>query len=158
MNAPLNPSPSLAAAEAHLADLIAQRDGQAHELPWLDTRPLPKDQLVPWNDDHYQRDRRRAEAAGQGDLSREAWEAYAALGKDAVHERRARDLDPEIDELKHYVAEVRSAEWHAMNDALQREAAVKRESDRILREQAERAANVAAANRHANPGLYVNEA
>ena len=62
---------------------LAQDDG-ASDTPWLDSRPLPIPPK-PWSDPDWERDKRRAHAAGV-DIDRDAWQAGAELGHDVVGE------------------------------------------------------------------------
>jgi hypothetical protein len=68
-----------------LAELEA--DDGASDVPWLDARPRSEPPR-PWSDDDWQVDSRRA-AAHRIDLTREAWEAFAAEGRDYVGEQFA---------------------------------------------------------------------
>jgi hypothetical protein len=63
-----------------LSELQAN-DGTA-DAPWLDATELTTPPR-PWSDEDWQRDRRRAAAAGVG-IDRETWQAAAELGHDAV--------------------------------------------------------------------------
>jgi hypothetical protein len=67
----------------HLRDVARARadDGSA-DVPWLDTRQLSSPPR-PWSEEDWDRDTRRADAAGL-DVSREAWQAAAELGQDIV--------------------------------------------------------------------------
>jgi hypothetical protein len=66
--------------QQELATLQAA-DGRS-DTPWLDTTPLPSPPR-PWSDEDWQRDRRRAAAAGV-DITHEAWGVGAEQGHDLV--------------------------------------------------------------------------
>lgn len=78
-----------------------RRETGASEVPWRDTRPL-NECPIPWSEDHWERDRRRAAVAGI-DLTREEWQAAAEEGRDFVGEQaeagrreRVRTLEQEL--------------------------------------------------------------
>ena len=79
--------------QAALETRTAELAEQSSAVEWLDTteREAPR----PWSDEDWERDRRRAEAAGV-DLDRTLWEAVAGTGKDPVWElaedRRSEEL------------------------------------------------------------------
>ena len=60
-----------------------QKDTGAASVPWLDTRPVSPPR--PWSDEDWERDQRRANAAGI-DIDRPMWQAGAEQGHDVVGE------------------------------------------------------------------------
>jgi hypothetical protein len=61
-----------------------ENDTGAGSVPWLDSRPLASPPR-PWSDEDWERDQRRAAAAGLT-ISKPAWQAGAEQGRDVVGE------------------------------------------------------------------------
>ena len=71
-------------AELEPAIAAAKADRGASEVEWLDTsRPL---RPAPWNREHWERDQRRASAAGV-QVHEEEWRQAAEEGQDLVYSR-----------------------------------------------------------------------
>ena len=107
---------------------------------WLDPGPLPSPPR-PWSDEDWERDRRRADAAGI-DVVREEWEAYAEQGRDLVGElfeeesERARSDEEvwrklEVEDAKRVEAEEAVAE--AVRQAAEAEAEGRRQDEAAAR-------------------------
>lgn len=82
----------------------AKADTGAADVPWHDTRVL-KTPPVPWSNDDWERDRRRAAAAGI-DLTREGWEATAEEGRDAVGEQAEEARRERIEDAEKHLARI----------------------------------------------------
>jgi len=104
---------------------VAKAETGASEFAWRDTRVL-ETPPVPWSEDDWQRDRRRAVAAGI-ELSREEWEAAAEEGRDAPGEQAELARRERVETLEQHFArslvgaQEREAEKRA--DAINRELA-----------------------------------
>lgn len=111
----------------------AKAETGAAEVEWRDTR-VREAPPTPWLDNDWERDRRRAEAAGI-DITREEWEAMADEGRDYVGEVAERARRERVEELERHFARTlvgaqeREAEKRA--DAIERE--LRRRAEERLR-------------------------
>jgi hypothetical protein len=112
----------------YLADLSElQSDDGSASVPWLDSRPISPPR--PWSDEDWERDQRRATAAGV-DIAKPAWQAGAEQGRDVVGEAaealRADAIATQQARGEGFLDQARAAEdnrrFSAINDELQRRA------------------------------------
>ncbi|MBN1527969.1 MAG: hypothetical protein JW895_02850 [Thermoleophilaceae bacterium] len=113
----------LAAFDVEIAELRA--DDGSSPVEWEDTsQPFS---ASPWNDEDWERDRRRAATVGM-ELTRESWEAHLARGGDPVFEfakaLRKRQVDP--------LERARETKLHAAQDqeGQRRREAIEKELER----------------------------
>ncbi len=108
----------------------AKKDPEPAKAPWLDTRPLSTPPR-PWADEDWERDSRRAAAAGVP-LERVSWEVAAEEGRDLVGEEGGKAREQHIAQLegrnKAYLARAQKEE------AELRAKAIEAELDRRARE------------------------
>lgn len=96
------------------------------KAPWLDPRPLAEPPR-PWSEEDWERDRRRASAAGF-ELNRELWAAAAGQGRDLVGEEHEASEDTATRRAEHeeFVREAQHTEaarrGKAIKDELERRA------------------------------------
>lgn len=99
--------------DRHMAEAREKLGPRSSEAPWKDTTRLPASEIQPWNDEHWERDRRRAEAAAEAaaaydpterpvdfEITREQWAGYAEQGADLVSVLVERRLARELEELE----------------------------------------------------------
>jgi hypothetical protein len=99
--------------DRQIAEAREKLGPSSSEVPWKDTTRLAGGNIQPWNDEHWERDRRRAEAAAEAvaayaprerpvdfEITRQQWASFAEHGIDLVAELVERRLARELEELE----------------------------------------------------------